>query len=471
VVRLPFTAIRASTETGYAESPMPSMRWAGILLAWDAGRLGVTRRSGVVLATALMGVGLSVGSAAGAVTERVSLSTAGAQANAASVTSAMSTDGRFVVFSSSASNLVGGDANSQADVFVRDRVAAETSLVSVSSSGVQANEDSLGTGISGDGRYVVFESPASNLVAGDNTGSWDVFLRDRTAGVTQRVSVSPTGQPANDESFGSVISTDGRFVAFSSGASNLVRGDTNGRWDTFVWDRNTGVTRLVSLSSHGTQAQASSSVSSISSDGRLVVFTSRAANLVSGDTNRATDVFVRNRATGQTRRVNLSSTDKEANSSSSGGAISADGHLVSFESDASNLVSGDTNGRTDVFVRNRATGRTHRVSVSSAGRQGSNSSEGAAIAAQGRYVAFWSHASNLVAGDTNGHIDVFVHDRATGTTRRVSVSPTGAEANGRSWWVVAISADGRVVAFRSAASNLVPGDTNNSDDAFVRVRS
>lgn len=428
-------------------------------------------RSGIVLALTLVSVGFSVGSAAGAVTERVSVSSTGAQANAGSVTGAMSTDGRFVVFSSSASNLVAGDANHHSDVFVRDRVAGGTDLVSVSSAGVQANEDSLGTAISDDGRYVVFDSPASNLVAGDSDGSWDVFLRDRTAGVTERVSVSQTGQPANDESFGGAISANGRFVAFSSGASNLVRGDTNEKWDAFVWDRKTGATQRVSVSSHGAQATGrSSSASTISADGRLVVFTSRASNLVAGDTNGASDVFVRNRATGRTWRVTLSSTGKQADSSSSGGAISADGRLVAFESAASNLAPNDTNERADVFVRNRVTGRTRRVSVSSRDKQGNGSSEGAAIAADGRYVGFWSHASNLVAGDTKGHIDVFVHDRATGRTRRVSVSSTGTEANGRSWWVVAISADGRVAAFRSQASNLVPGDTNSSDDAFVRVR-
>jgi hypothetical protein len=428
-------------------------------------------RWAALLTLAVGGVVVGAASAAAAVTERVSLSSAGAQANGSSGTDAMSANGRFVVFSSDASNLVAGDRNGFADVFVRDRETGATERVSVSSAGVEANDRSFGVAISDDGRYVVFDSPASNLVAGDSDGSWDVLLRDRTAGVTERVSVSPTGRPANDESFGGAISTDGRFVAFSSSASNLVAGDTNRDDDVFVRDRKTGVTRRVSVSSHGAQANHWSRGGTISADGRLVVFTSRAGNLVAGDTNGVSDVFVRNRATGRTRRVSLSSAGKQATSPCSGGDISADGSLVAFESDASNLVPHDTSEWTDVFVRNRITGRTRRVSVSSAGKQGYGSSFVGAISADGRYVAFVSHAKNLVAGDTNGHVDVFVHDRFTGRTRRVSVSSTGTQANGPSSGVVMISADGRVVAFTSEASNLVGGDTNDADDAFLRVRS
>ncbi len=188
-----------------------------------------------------------------------------------------------------------------------------------------------------------------------------------------------------------------------------------------------------------------------------------------GDTNDSVDVFVRDRKLGTTRRVSVSSTGAQGNSGSFGPAISSAGRYVSFSSDASNLVPGDTNAAQDVFVRDRKLGTTRRVSVSSTGAQGNSVSFDPAISSAGRYVSFSSFASNLVPGDTNGTVDVFVRDRELGTTRRVSVSSTGAQGN-RLSFDPAISSAGRYVAFSSAASNLVPGDTNGSFDVFVRIR-
>jgi Tol biopolymer transport system component len=433
-----------------------------------------TRHGALILAVVIVaGIGMDVGSAAGAVTERVSLSATGTQANGGSFAPAISADGRFVAFESAASNLVAGDTNRQLDVFVRDRVTGTIERVSMSSAGVQADGASGEEAISPDGRFVTFVSGASNLVAGDTNGLDDVFVRDRATGVTERVSVSSTERQANDSSFcsfGSVISADGRFVAFNSSASNLVAGDTNRRWDIFVRDRKMGTTQRVSVSSAGKQANYDSFGGTISADGRSIAFDSQASNLVAGDTNGHFDIFVRNRTTGRTRRVSVSSTGIQGNGRSREPAISADGRLVVFTSFASNLVPDDKNGKTDVFVRNRATHRTRRVSLSSGGAEANGPSNDAAISADGSLVAFRAHASNLVARDTNRRWDIFVHERATGRTRRVSVSLAGAQANGRSRWP-AISADGRVVAFVSYASNLVPDDTNNQPDAFVRARS
>jgi Tol biopolymer transport system component len=284
---------------------------------------------------------------------------------------------------------------------------------------------------------------------------------------TRRVSVSSAGAEGNNWSYYPSISADGRFVAFSSDASNLVAGDGNGTSDVFVRDRATGKTRRVSVSSAGAEGNNASYDPSISADGRFVAFHSDASNLVAGDGNGTSDVFVRDRATGKTRRVSVSSAGAEGNGDSYASSISADGRFVAFHSNASNLVAGDGNGTSDIFVHDRATGKTRRVSVSSAGAQGNGASYNPSISADGRFVAFHSNASNLVAGDGNGTTDVFVHDRATGKTRRVSVSSAGAEGNGASY-NPSISADGRFVAFESSASNLVAGDGNGTSDIFVR---
>ncbi len=249
---------------------------------------------------------------------------------------------------------------------------------------------------------------------------------------TTRVSVNSTGAQGNGHSAYPSISADGRFVAFASGASNLVPGDT-GYWDVFVHDRQTGTTTRVSVSSTGTQSNDNSGDPSISADGLYVAFTSSAQNLIPGDTNGRADVFVHDRQTGTTTRVSVNSTGTQGDFNSWRPAISANGRYVAFISDATTLVPGDTNGRADVFVHDRQTGATTRVSVSSAGIQGDGFVEGSStpsISADGRFVAFASGASNLVPGDTNNQKDVFVHDRQTGATTRVSVSSADDKSGG-----------------------------------------
>ena len=259
----------------------------------------------------------------------------------------------------------------------------------------------------------------------------------RLVGVTERVDLGsdcgqcyygPGGQPS--------VSADGRYVAFRSDEFDLVPGDTNAADDVFVYDRQTGVNERVSVSSGGAQGKlyAWSQWPSLSADGRYVAFNS-VATLVAGDTNGTTDVFVHDRQTGVTERVSVSSGGAQGNQGSGYGrpSVSADGRYVAFDSAASNLVAGDTNGTWDVFVHDRQTGVTERVSVSSGGAQGNYQSgfDAVLVSADGRYVAFWSGAS-LVAGDTNGKKDVFVHDRQTGITERVSVSSGGGQGNGDS---------------------------------------
>jgi Tol biopolymer transport system component len=411
-------------------------------------------------------------------TTRVSVSSGGAQGNEESTYPSVSADGRFVAFVSDATNLVPGDTNRATDVFVRDRVAGTTTRVSVSSGGAQGNFGATAVAISTDGRFVVFGSAATNLVPRDTNGVSDVFVRDRVAGTTTRVNLGAGGAQANDHSGhlsqSVAISADGRVVAFSSYARNLVPGgDTNQSSDIFVRDRVAGTTTRASVGPGGAQANLHSFHPSLSADGRVVAFYSEASNLVRGDTNGVSDIFARDRVAGTTARVSLATGGAQGNRPSGrvGLAISASGRVVAFESDATNLVPGDTNGDADIFVRDRLRSTTTRVSVGAGGVEGDWFSANPSISADGRVVAFMSGADNLVPGDGNGRRDVFVRDRAAGTTTRVSLATGGGHANAHSGQAgVAISGDGRVVAFQSDATNLVPGDSNGVSDVFVRER-
>ncbi|MEG4589357.1 calcium-binding protein [Microcoleus sp. MOSTC5] len=415
---------------------------------------------------------------------RVSVDSANNQGNQGlySLTSpSISSDGRFVAFHSSASNLVPGDTNNNSEIFVRDTLTNTITRVSVDSAGNQANAGSFGPSISTDGKFVAFSSNASNLVSGDTNDNSEIFVRDTLTNTITRVSVDSAGNQADNERYkdssSPSISADGRFVAFSSNASNLVPGDTNDNSDIFVRDTLTNTTTRVSVDSAGNQANnafvsvgrlslSGSSSPSISADGRFVAFDSYATNLVPGDTNDNSDIFVRDTLTNTTTRVSVDSAGNQALGTSSEPSISANGRFVAFRSYATNLVPGDTNNTDDIFVRDTLTNTTTRVSVDSAGNQGDSASFEPSISANGRFVAFLSNASNLVPGDTNDANDIFVRDTLTNTTTRVSVDSAGNQGNNESFYP-SISADGQRVAFDSASSNLVPGDTNNTFDVFV----
>jgi len=418
---------------------------------------------------------LAAPSAAGQVTERVDVGPGGAEGNGASdlpwpPSSVISEDGRFIAFMSSSNNLVTGDTNQTYDVFVCDRLLGVTELASVDSSGSQANGVSglYGITITPDGRFVAFESAAGNLVLGDTNGFRDVFIRDRATGLTERLSIDSNGTQGNGRSLYPQVSSDGRFVAFTSEADNLVLNDTNGMGDVFVRDRLLGTTERISVSSAGVEGNNYSYKPTITGDGRFVAFESMASNLVSGDTNGMLDIFLRDRQNATTVRVSMSSNGLQGNGHSTQALISPNGSVIAFASTASNLVAGDTNSVIDVFVRDLQAGTTERASVSSTGAQGNGMSTGPTLSQDGRLIAFESSSSNLVAGDT-GSFDVFVRDRTLRTTERVSVSTSGTQANGDSE-MGSISAGGRFIAFRSLASNLVPGDTNSYGDVFVHDR-
>jgi hypothetical protein len=423
---------------------------------------------------------------AGGTVRRVSIDYAtGGDGNGSCFGPVLSGDGRYLAFFSLATNLVPGDTNGQSDIFVSDQATGTMERVNLTSTGGEATGTSQRPGISSDGRYVAFLSAATNLVPGDTNDKIDVFVRDRVLGTTTRVSVSSQGVQGDLDSAVDTpdrisISDDGDIVAFSSDATNLVPGDTNMVDDIFVHRRSTGVTTRVNVSTAGQQATGVNGGVSygaqLSADGRYVAFTSWASNLVAGDANGTQDVFVHDRVTGVTERVSIGAAGIEGNGQSGENGfvrISANGQFVLFGSYASNLVPNDTNGTADVFVRDRINSQTERVNVTSSGSQASCCAGPDGISYDGRFIVLTSSAGDLVPGDTNNVADVFVRDRQLGTTIRISVDPSGAQTNGfNASGGASISTDGSTVAFHSYATNLVPFDGTGFPftDIFVRPR-
>ena len=385
----------------------------------------------------------------------------------------LSADGRYVAFDSDAATFVAGDTNRERDVFVHDRATGTTTRVSVGPGEAEADGQSQRPTLSADGRYVAFWSDATNLVPGDTNGVSDAFVHDRVEGVTHRVSVGPDGTQADGASVRPVVSGDGRVVAFESAARNLLpptllnrSTDSNRVRDVFVHDLGSGVTTRVSVASDGAQGTGDSVRPSISADGNIVAFHTDAV-FEPGDTNTARDVYAHDRTTGVTSRVSRSTSGAEGNAGSFSPSLSADGRLVTFWSNASNFAADDGNAAGDIFVHDRTSGATERVSVTSDAVEADAHSSDPAISADGRYVTFWSLATNLVPDDGNGVRDIFLHDRETATTVRVSVASDGTEGDADSFSPNV--SGGGLVAFDSEATTLVPGDTNRGSDIFIHT--
>ena len=385
--------------------------------------------------------------------------------NNASYHPVVSADGRYVAFESSANNLVPGDGRDW-DVFLYDRQLDETAIVSLRYWGPSTNSGAYEPDISDDGNRIAYRSYDNNIVEDDENGYTDVFVYDRLAGSTTRVSVASAGSESNEASYAPAISGDGNVVAFESYADNLVAGDNNGVNDIFVHDLTTGETTRVSVSSTGEEGDGDAYDPALSEDGRYVVFESYAGNLVDNDFNGTNDVFVHDRDTGQTTLVSVTPWDEAAAYDSWGASISADGRYVAFASSSYDLVDGDWNGAYNIFVRDLWVGVTVKVTHAPDGGPTDNGSWLPDLSADGRYVTFESVASNLVADDTNGERDAFLYDRLTGETARLSESAGGDEGNETSYDPV-ISTDGTTPVFTSEASNLVPGDTYGYADTFV----
>lgn len=402
--------------------------------------------------------------------ERVSVRTDGHQARGSSDFPAISANGKFVVFHSSASNLVADDTNDANDVFMRDLVRQKTERISVSSAGVPGNADSGYASISANGRFVVFSSDASNLVPADTNGISDVFVRDRRTKTTTRISVRSGGGQAGGGSIGSagsVVSANGRIVAFVSDDSDLVPNDTNGQFDVFVHDICSNITRRISVASDGREANSYSNQAAISADGRFVAFISNASNLVSSDTNGVADVFLHDLRTGMTRRVDIGAGGVQANAGSNGGvSISSSGRFVAFSSDASNLVSGDTNDATDVFIRDLLTDLTVRESLGERKAQLRGQSFINSISGNGAIVAF-EYFDGYATDDRKNDSEVYLRNRNTNKTISVTSGCLGATVMGCSANGM-LSESGKVIGFQAYADYLVPHDTNEENDIFIR---
>jgi Tol biopolymer transport system component len=396
----------------------------------------------------------------------VSVSRLGVEGNRDSFSPSISADGRFVVFLSSADNLVDEDTNGYRDVFIFDREAGDVMRISVGYNGAEANGDSSDAHISNDGRFVAFVSEATNLVKDDDNGFADVFLYERTQGTIRLVSKTQDGVQGDNRSLQPSISAEGRFIAFVSLSETLGADDENDASDIFIYDATDDSLDLVSVASDDRQAQDTSKYPSISSDGRYVVYQSKASNLAAGDHNNMYDIFVRDRQEGTTELISRGLQGNSGNMESQRPSISDDGRFIAFESWASDLIDGDANYQSDIFVFDRSVGEMELISVSSQGSQADHVNGGAVISGDGRYVAFSSMAGNLVPNDANRSFDVYVRDRESAQTHLVSMNLNGSAGNGTSI-SPALTAAGSNIVFDSLATDLVADDGNEHIDVFV----
>jgi Tol biopolymer transport system component len=384
---------------------------------------------------------------------RVSVAADGSQGNAGSSQPVISGDGRFVAFLSRANNLAPGDLSRTAGIYVKELATGEVRRIAAG----------LLPTLSHDGRYVAFLSAARDLVPGDTNARTDVFVHDRQENTTTRVSVATDGTQADADSQDAFIAAGGRYVVFTSTATTLAPGATGTNRKVFVHDRETGTTTEVSVRPDGTSAAMDSSYATISADGRRVAFSSQAKDLVPGATTQnLLSAYVRDLGTGTTERLPSGFVKGWV-------SISADGRYVGYMDSRSDIVTGDTNGKADVFRYELGTGAVARVNVAPNGTEADKDSglvpQGVPMSADGRYVLFESAATNLVAGDTNARRDVFVRDTQAGTTTRVSVDGTAASASAANY-VGSITGDGGAAVFTSELS-LEAADTNAASDIYL----
>jgi len=403
------------------------------------------------------------------ITERISTDSAGMQGNQNSINSSISDDGQIVVFDSTSSNLVIGDSNADFDIFAKNRRDNSTYRLSIATDGSQANGPSVDPKVSADGRYVVFSSDASNLVLGDTNSLTDVFLHDISMGITTLISKNDNNEIGNGTSETATISADGRYIVFVSESTNFSLTDNNITRDIYLHDRLNATTILVSSNSLGAVANGESISPDISTDGNLIVFASLADNLVASDSNSNSDVFIKNMSSQQVQRISVSSTGIEANGLSDTPSISGDGSVVAYRSTATNLVANVSTISKQIYVKDMTTGENELVSVNN---QGDTANKGSFFAIglsdDGRIVAFYSEADNLGSNDLNQTWDVFIRDRVRNMTQLVSVNSDGIIGDGNSF-LPSINSAGNYISFGSSATNLILDDSNASWDIFVHI--
>jgi hypothetical protein len=395
------------------------------------------------------------------------LGTPAAPANGVSFNPSLSSDGRIVAFCSLASNLVVGDTNSMFDAFTHERSTGITRRVTEASNGGNADAETIGVHLAGNGEHVVFATAATNIVSGDTNGVSDVFLRDLRDWSVRRVTLSPSGQEADANSYSPCVSESGRFVAFSTHASNFAPNDTNGTADVYLWDALTGTLELISVNTHGfsgNEASATSGRRCVTEDGRFVAFHSNAWNLVAGDTNGWLDVFVRDRVLGTTRRVSVLLDGTQGERQSWLSEIDVKGRIVGFSSPSVSF-SGLPLSNTQAYWSTMADGEVHSLMDSTG--IALLDSECMGVDPSGSHMLFYA-SDSVIPGDTNGQIDLFVTNLLTGHVVRANLGNTGVQPNSWTYPIASLSYRAREVAFSCNANNLVPGDVNQLSDAFIR---
>ncbi len=413
-----------------------------------------------------------------AFTRIASVSTGGVQGDADTQFTSISADGRYVAWHSPGRFYHPDDTDSISDVFVRDMTTGDTILASRATglAGAKTNGGSTFPSLSADGRYVAFQTGATNLDPADSDFSLDIYVRDLQTGVNVLCSraTGAAGAKGNASSFSPSLSGDGRYVAYQTAATNLDPDDADPAPDIYIRDLSTDTTYLVSRDTAGAKAVGFNQDPHLSSDGTVICFTTDAVGLDAADTNGYPDVYARDWSAGSpaTRLVSreTGAAGPVGDSPSSTPAISADGRYVAFVSLAQNLAALDNNGASDVFVRDLLLDVTVRATVDSFGNESAGGGGvSISISGDGRFVVFSSGATNLVEDDTNKAVDVFIRDLVAGTTRRISVATYGAETNGSgSSDRPSLSRDGRYVVFSSFDNSLVETDTNGKADAFLR---
>ncbi len=382
----------------------------------------------------------------------------------------ISEDGRYLTFQSDAGNLVADDTNQHTDIFVYDRQVQQLKRVSVDSVGKEANFVSYFPKISADGRFITFQSDASNLVPHDDNLTTDIFLHDQETAHTELISFnSNTLKQGNSTSAEPDISDDGNYIVFHSDANNLFKQDNNEQKDIFLYDRSQQKLSLISRNHLKDKAANGPSFGAhISADNQYIVFASEASNLSNiKDENKVTDVFVYHQDTQEITCVSVNSQGELGDKASFSPATSGDGRYIVFRSRATNLVPDDDNAADDIFIHDRDTGETHLVSIGLQGQTANGNSFGANISHDGRYITFNSDASNLTADDNNQNTDVFFHDQMTGQTHRLTLNSQADSTLAAATYAPAISNDNRWIAFESKAWNLTPNDFNEASDIFL----
>ena len=423
------------------------------------------------------------------VTQSLSAPSAEAQASSASANGpseapSISDDGRYVAFMSTATNLVAGapDPGSTRDIFIRDLVSGATTQIRPQGSNEYPNGESSDANISPDGRFVTFSSIATNLVPGgqvDNNGVRDVFVFEQATGIIERVSVDSNEVEGNALSYAGSVSSDGRYIVFVSYATNLSAPDLNGKPDVFVRDRWAGVTTRASVSTTGVEGNGEVWGAVASSNASVIGFSSRATNFAPGTSElpgepvERYDVFVRDVPSGTTSWVSstvpspwVGGYDNEAFI----GSISGDGRYVSFSAVADRPPPDQWEAAGEVFVHDRVTNQTRGVSFDYLGGFADDSSGGIgehSVSNDGQFVAFRSHATDIVPADGNATSDIFLRDMAMAQTKRVSIGSAASEANGPSFYPAIAQGTPNLVVFESLATNLVTGDENGAHDVFV----